>query len=177
MLRSKKNVLARERNALASDTCPAHCQSGVVIEPSFLSSSSRGPSYPDLGSEKGEDHELVMTVSSHGCCLPLQVPCAVPVDLANLSLWEPSRQLQVQMQHWQWGGEWGMGFSSSVMFFKYFKSIFQECGGLRKEGVGRKLYGFCRVQGINAAMLTSRRVCYVLQDSTWEGFWHFVFLI
>lgn len=52
-------MLAGERNALASDTCPANCQGGVTTEPSFLSPSSRGPSCHDLGSEKGED-ELIM---------------------------------------------------------------------------------------------------------------------
>lgn len=52
-------MLAGERNALASDTCPANCQGGVATEPSFLSSSSRGPGFHDLGSEKGED-ELIM---------------------------------------------------------------------------------------------------------------------
>lgn len=93
MLRSKKNVLARERNELASDTRPANCQGGVVIEPSFLSPSSRGPSYPDLGSEKGEDDELVTIVSSCGRCLPPGVLCEMPEDRANLSLREPSRQL------------------------------------------------------------------------------------
>lgn len=42
------------------------------------------------------------------------------------------------------------------MFFNYFKFIFLHCRGIR--GWGGGLYGCCRIQGINAAMLTSRWV-------------------
>lgn len=79
-------MLAGERNTLAPDTCPANCQGVVVIEPSFLSPSSRGPSCHDPGSEKGGD-ELIMMVP-----FPWALPPSSALyleDLANPSLWEP----------------------------------------------------------------------------------------
>lgn len=119
-------MLARERNELASDTRPANCQGGLVIEPSFLSPSSRGPSYPDLGSEKGEDDKLVTVVSSCGRCLPPRVLCAIPEDLANLSLWGLPASSEFKCSTGNGRGVGNGLFLAywSVMFFKYFKSVF-----------------------------------------------------
>lgn len=79
-------MLAGERNALASDTCPANWQGGVAIEPSFLSPSSGGPGCHDPGSEKGGD-ELIVIVPFLWALSPSSA--LYLEDLANPSLWEP----------------------------------------------------------------------------------------